>query len=149
VRQGDKPVVRTGSAEAWDLGDGVLGVTFTSKSNSIDGDVLKALTQSVELAERDFRALVITNEGGNFCVGANLLMIVMAAQQQAWDQIRGVVTQMQGAMQRIKYSTVPVVAAPFGMTVGGGLEVCMAADATQAFAETYAGLVEAGVGLIP
>jgi 3-hydroxyacyl-CoA dehydrogenase len=149
MRMGEKPVVRTSSAEAWDLGDGVLGLTFTSKANSIDGDVIKAIYEATEVAERDFRALVIANEGDHFCVGANLLMVVMAAQQKAWDQIRGVVTQMQGAMQRLKYSSIPVVAAPFGMAVGGGLEVCYAADATQAYAETYAGLVEVGVGLIP
>jgi 3-hydroxyacyl-CoA dehydrogenase len=149
MRMGEKPVVRTTTAEAWDLGDGILGLTFTGKANSIDSDVIKAINETVDIAERDFRAIVIANEGEHFCVGANLLVVMMAAQQKAWEQIRGVVQQMQGAMQRIKYSNVPVVAAPFGMTVGGGLEVCLAADATHAYCETYAGLVEVGVGLLP
>lgn len=149
LRKGESPVFKNAGAEAWDLGDGVLSLTFKTKANSIDGDVIKAIHEATTIAERDFKALVIANEGEHFCVGANLFMIVMAAKQKAWDQIRSVVAEFQGAVQRIRYASVPVVAAPYGMTVGGGLEICLAADATQAFAETFSGLVEVGVGLIP
>ncbi|NLY95158.1 MAG: 3-hydroxyacyl-CoA dehydrogenase/enoyl-CoA hydratase family protein [Myxococcales bacterium] len=149
LRKGEKPVFNNAGASAWDLGDGILGLSFKTKANSIDADVVKAINETLDIAERDFQGVVIANEGDHFCVGANLFMIVMAAQQKAWDQIGKVVSDFQGAVQRIRYSTVPVVAAPFGMTVGGGLEICLAADATQAYAETYSGLVEVGVGLIP
>jgi 3-hydroxyacyl-CoA dehydrogenase len=149
MRRGGEPVLSNGGAQAWDLGDGVLGLTFISKANSIDPNVIALLGDAVERAERDFRALVIANRGEHFCVGANLFLVVMAAQQKNWEQIRGMVRGFQLANQRMKYATVPVVAAPFGMSVGGGLEICFAADAVQAAAETYAGLVEVGVGLIP
>ena len=149
LRQGEAAVFSNRGAEAWDLGDGVLGLTFTTKANSIDDQIVAALSESVAIAERDFRGLLIYNEGEHFCVGANLFAVVMAAQQKAWDQIGDTISGLQNAVQRMKYSTIPVVAAPFGMTVGGGLEVCMGADAVQAGAETYAGLVEVGVGLLP
>jgi 3-hydroxyacyl-CoA dehydrogenase len=149
MRRGEAAVLANRGAEAWDLGDGVLGLTFKTKANSIDDTVIDALGQAVEIAERDFRGLLIYNEGDHFSVGANLFAVVMAAQQKAWDQLRTTVGGLQSTMQRMKYSNVPVVAAPFGMTVGGGFEVCMGADAVQAAAETYAGLVEVGVGLLP
>jgi len=149
TRRGDKPVFRNAGAEAWDLGDGILGLTFTTKANSIDNDVIAAIPKALEIAEKDFRGVVIANEGDHFCVGANLLMVVMGAQQKQWEMIRNTVRGFQGAVQRIKYASVPVVAAPYGMAVGGGLEVCLASHATQAYCETYAGLVEVGVGLIP
>ncbi len=149
MRQGEAPVFSNRGSEAWDLGDGVLGLTFTTKANSIDDTIVEGITQSVDIAERDFRAMVIYNEGDHFCVGANLFAVVMAAQQKAWDQLRSTISGLQGGLQRMKYSTIPVVAAPFGMTVGGGFEVCMGADAVQAASETYVGLVEVGVGLLP
>ncbi|MDH3726101.1 MAG: 3-hydroxyacyl-CoA dehydrogenase/enoyl-CoA hydratase family protein [Myxococcales bacterium] len=149
MRRGKAAVFSNRGAEAWDLGEGVLGLTFTTKANSIDDQIVAALSESVTMAERDFRGLLIYNEGDHFCVGANLFTVVMAAQQKAWDQIGDTISGLQNAVQRMKYSTIPVVAAPFGMTVGGGLEVCMGADAVQAGAETYAGLVEVGVGLLP
>ncbi len=149
VRQRTAPVVENAGASAWDLGEGVLGVTFKTKANSIDADVIGAIHQSVDRAERDFSAVLLYNEGDHFCVGANLFAIVMAANQKQWDQLRNTVQGFQGAVQRMKYATVPVVAAPYGMTLGGGLELCLASDAVQASAETYAGLVEAGVGVIP
>src|SRR4029077_15557732 len=114
-----------------------------------DPDVIGMLTQSVERAEKDFRALLIANEGEHFCVGANLFLVVMAAGAKQWDQIRQMVRGYQNATQRLKYATVPVVAAPYGMTLGGGLELCFACDEVQAAAETYSGLVEVGVGLLP
>ncbi len=149
LRRGEAPVFTNRGADAWDLGDGILGLTYKTKANSLDDHVINALSECVDVAERDFRGLLIYNEGPHFSVGANLMTVAMAAQQKAWDQIRGTVQQLQDATQKMKYSTVPVVAAPYGMAVGGGLEVCLACDAVQAYAETYAGLVEVGVGLIP
>jgi 3-hydroxyacyl-CoA dehydrogenase len=149
MRKGGAPVLKNAGAEAWDLGDGVLGLTFKSKSNSIDADVIKMIHEAVDKAETDFRGLLVYNTGEHFCVGANLFAVVMAAGAKQWDGLREMIRGYQYATQRMKYSTVPVVAAPFGMTVGGGLELCFGADSVQASLETYAGLVEVGVGLIP
>ncbi len=149
LRRGNAPVLKNDGAAAWDLGDGVLGLTFATKANSIDGDVIKMIEDSVAKAETDFRALVIANQGEQFCVGANLMLVVMSAQQKEWEQIRSLVKGFQLSCQRMKYATVPVVAAPYGMTLGGGLEICLGAGDVQAAAETYAGLVEVGVGLVP
>lgn len=149
MRRGDAPVLKNNSAQAWDLGDGVLGVTFTSKSNSLDPDNIQMLHDAVERAENDFRGVLIYNQGEHFCVGANVMLVVMAAQRKEWDNIRTLVKSYQAATQRMKYAQVPVVAAPYGMTLGGGLELCFGCDAVQAAAETYSGLVEMSVGLIP
>ena len=149
LRKGTAPVLKNDGAEAWDLGDGILGLTFKTKANSIDPDVISMLGQAADKAETDFRGMVIANEGDHFCVGANLLLVVMSASQGQWDQIKDMVKGYQYATQRLKYARVPVVAAPYGMTLGGGLELCMGSDAVQAAAETYSGLVEVGVGLIP
>jgi 3-hydroxyacyl-CoA dehydrogenase len=149
LRRGQAPVLKNDGAEAWDLGDGVLGLTFKTKANSIDPDVISMLPQAAEKAEQEFEALVIHNQGEFFCVGANLFLVVMAANNQDWDSIRTMVKGYQDATQRLKYATVPVVAAPYNMTLGGGLELCFACSAVQAAAETYTGLVEVGVGLIP
>jgi 3-hydroxyacyl-CoA dehydrogenase len=149
VRRGGAPVLKNDGAEAWDLGDGVLGLTFKTKANSLDPDVFKMMNDAVAEAEKNYRALVVFNQGEFFCVGANLFLVLMAAGGKQWEQIRAMVKAYQDATQRFKYATVPVVAAPFGMTLGGGLELCFACDAVQAAAETYAGLVEVGVGLIP
>jgi 3-hydroxyacyl-CoA dehydrogenase len=147
--RGTAPVLKNAGAEAWDLGDGVLGLTLRTKANSIDADVIKMLHEAAERAERDFRAMVIYNQGEFFCVGANLFAVVMAAQQKQWDGLREMIKGYQYATQRLKYASVPVVAAPYNMTLGGGLELCYGCDAVQAAAETYSGLVEVGVGLIP
>lgn len=144
-----KPVLKNDGAEAWDLGDGILGLTFKTKANSIDPDVISMIGQAVDKAETDFRGMVIANEGEHFCVGANLLLVVMSASQGQFDQIGEMVKGYQYATQKMKYARVPVVAAPYGMTLGGGLELCMGAGHVQAAAETYSGLVEVGVGLIP
>jgi len=149
LKRGEAPVLKNDGAECWDLGDGVLGVRFKTKANSIDGDVIGMLHMAVDRAERDFRAMVIANEGEHFSVGANLFLILMAAGQGQWDQIRDLVKSYQMSVQRMKYSRVPVVIAPYGMTLAGGLELCYGAAALQAAAETYSGLVEVGVGLIP
>jgi 3-hydroxyacyl-CoA dehydrogenase len=149
LRRGAAPVLKNAGAEAWDLGDGVLGLTFNTKANSIDPDVIRLIDDTVAKAETDFRAMVVVNGGEHFCVGANLLLVAMEASQHHWDPIRTIVRGFQAACQRMKYARVPVVAAPFGMTLGGGLEVCLGAGNVQAAAETYAGLVEVGVGLVP
>ena len=149
TRVGGKPVLSNDGAEAWDLGDGVLGLTFKTKMNSLDPDSIGMLELAAAKAEEEFRALVLFNQGEHFSVGANLLLVAMAAANQDWESIRKLVKAYQYATQRLKYATVPVVAAPYGMTLGGGLEMCFACDAVQAAAETYSGLVEVGVGLIP
>jgi 3-hydroxyacyl-CoA dehydrogenase len=149
LRRGQAPVLKNDGAEAWDLGDGVLGLSFKTKANSIDPDVIAMLPQAAERAEQDFESLVIFNQGEHFCVGANLLLVVMSANNQDWESIRSMVKNYQEATQRLKYASVPVVAAPYGMTLGGGLELCFACTGVQAAAETYSGLVEVGVGLIP
>ncbi len=149
MRKGDAPVLKNSGAEAWDLGDGVLGLTFKTKANSIDSDVIKMIHDATARAEQDFRSMVIWNQGEFFCVGANLFAVLMAAGQKQWDQLREMIRGYQYATQRMKYATVPVVAAPYNMTLGGGLELCMGSDAVQAASETYSGLVEVGVGLIP
>ena len=143
------PVLKNAGADAWDLGDGVLGLTFKTKANSIDADNIKMIHEAVARAERDFRSMVIWNQGEFFSVGANLFAVVVAAGQKQWDGLRSMIHDYQYATQRMKYSKVPVVAAPYNMTLGGGLELCFGATAVQAASETYAGLVEVGVGLIP
>ena len=142
-------VKKNHGASLVDLGDGVLCVEFHTKMNTLDNDVIAMLAEAADVAEQNFEALVIGNDGEHFGAGANLMLIAMAAQQKDWDQIESVVTNLQNAMQRLRYANVPVVAAPFQYTLGGGAEVAMAADACQAHAETYMGLVEVGVGLIP
>jgi 3-hydroxyacyl-CoA dehydrogenase len=149
MRKGGAPVLKNGGAEAWDLGDGVLGLTFKTKANSIDADVIKMLHDAAAKAESDFRGLVVFNQGEFFCVGANLMGVVFAANAKKWDELREMVKAYQYATQRLKYATVPVIAAPYNMTLGGGLELCYGCDGVQAYTETYSGLVEVGVGLIP
>ena len=149
VRTGDKAVLSNGGAEAWDIGDGVLGLTFKTKANSIDDKIIEMLHQAVAKAEAEFRGLVIFNEGSHFCLGANLFAVVVAAGKKQWDALRTMVQSFQGATQKMKYSKVPVVSAPYSMAVGGGCELCLASDSVQAYTETYTGLVEVSVGLVP
>ncbi len=149
LKANGKVVQENFGASLVDLGDGVLGVEVHTKMNTLDPDVIAMFDAAVTRAEKDFEAIVLGNDGEHFCAGANLFLIVMAAQQKNWDQIEKVVTGLQGSLQRLRYAKVPVVAAPFQYTLGGGCEVAMAADACQAHAETYMGLVEVGVGLIP
>jgi 3-hydroxyacyl-CoA dehydrogenase len=149
LRKGNAPLFSNDGAGAWDLGDGVLALTYKSKANSIDPDVISALEQATDRAEQDFRAMVILNQGDHFSVGANLFGVLIAAQQKQWGELDKMIGALQGAVQKLKYCKVPVVAAPYGMTVGGGLEVCLGCAGVQAAAETYAGQVEVGVGLVP
>lgn len=132
-----------------DLGDGVALLEFHSQSNAIGLDIIQMINFAVDEVEKNYKGLVIGNQGKNFCVGANLGMILMEAQDDNIYELDMVVRQFQNAMMKIKYSAKPVVAAPFGMTLGGGAEVCLPAAHIQASTETYMGLVEVGVGLIP
>lgn len=133
----------------FDLGDGVLNIEFHTKMNTIGAGVLEGLNKAVDLAEADYAALVVSNEGAHFSAGANVGMIFMLAIEQEWEELDMAVQWFQKTMMRMRYSTIPVVAAPHGMALGGGCELCMHADKVVAHAETYMGLVEFGVGLIP
>jgi 3-hydroxyacyl-CoA dehydrogenase len=149
VKLVSKPVLKNGSAALWDIGDGVACFEFTSKSNALDDKVLELLGQSIETVRARFKALVIYNEGGNFSLGANLGLMLFAANIAAWGEIEKLITAGQKTYKALKYAPFPVVAAPAGMALGGGCEIVLHADAVQAHAETYLGLVECGVGLIP
>ncbi len=149
VKLNAKPILKNGSAALWDIGDGVACFEFTSKMNAMDPDILDLLMQSIEKVARDFKALVIYNEGTNFSVGANLGLALFAANIAAWSEIENFVALGQTAYKMLKYAPFPVVGAPAGMALGGGCEILLHCDAVQAHAETYMGLVEVGVGLIP
>lgn len=132
-----------------DLGDGILNCEFQSKMNTIGADVLAGLNKAVDLAEKDFQGLVIGNQAANFSVGANIGMIFMMAVEQEYDELNMAIKYFQDTMMRMRYSSIPTIAAPHGMTLGGGCELSMHADKVVAAAETYIGLVEFGVGVIP
>ncbi|HAD95786.1 MAG TPA: 3-hydroxyacyl-CoA dehydrogenase [Cryomorphaceae bacterium] len=132
-----------------DLGDGILNIEFRSKMNSLGSGVLSGINKGIELAEKDFRGVVIGNHGQNFSVGANLGMIFMMAVEQEYDELNFAIKYFQDTMMRVRYSSIPVVVAPHTMALGGGCEMTLHADAVQAAAETYIGLVEFGVGVIP
>ncbi|WP_050180163.1 3-hydroxyacyl-CoA dehydrogenase/enoyl-CoA hydratase family protein [Domibacillus robiginosus] len=147
--RGTDVIKENSGARLHDIGDGAALLQFTSPNNAIGLDIIQMINASIEEVERNYQALVIGNRGKNFCVGANLGLMLMAAQDDDLWEIEATVKQFQQAMMNIKYSAKPVVAAPFGMTLGGGAEVCLPAAHIQAAHETYMGLVEAGVGLIP
>ena len=132
-----------------DLGDGILNVEFQSKMNTIGGDVLAGLNKAIDLAEKNFAGLVVGNQAANFSVGANIGMIFMMAAEQEYDELNMAIKYFQDTMMRMRYSSIPTVAAPHGMSLGGGCELSMHADKVVAAAETYIGLVEFGVGVIP
>lgn len=132
-----------------DIGEGVLNLEFHTKMNTIGGEVLEGINKAIDIAEKDFRGLVIGNDGANFSAGANLAMVFMFAIEQEYDEIDYAIRAFQNANMRVRYSSVPVVVAPHGLTLGGGCEMSMHADQVQAAAETYIGMVEFGVGLIP
>lgn len=133
----------------FDLGDGILNVEFHSKMNTIGQGTLEGLNKAIDMAEAEYKGLVISNEGDNFSAGANVGMIYMLAIEQEWEDLNMAVQWFQKTTMRLRYSSIPVVSAPHGMTLGGGCEVCMHSDKVIAHAETYMGLVEFGVGLIP
>jgi 3-hydroxyacyl-CoA dehydrogenase len=140
-----------GNAEStlFHLGDGILNLEFHSKMNTIGSGVLQGINKAIDLAEKEYNGLVIGNQGANFSVGANIGMIFMMAVEQEYDELNFAIKYFQDTMMRCRYSAIPVVVAPHGMTLGGGCEMTMHADRVVAAAETYIGLVEFGVGVIP
>ncbi|MFJ5623323.1 3-hydroxyacyl-CoA dehydrogenase NAD-binding domain-containing protein [Peribacillus loiseleuriae] len=142
-------IKKNSGATLIDIGDGVALLEFTSQNNAIGLDIIQMINFAIEEVAANYKGLVIGNQGKNFCVGANIALMLMEAQDDNIFELDMVITQFQKAMLKIKYSSKPVVVAPFNMTLGGGAEVCLPASRIQASMETYMGLVEAGVGLIP
>lgn len=132
-----------------DLGDGILNLEFQSKMNTIGGDVLAAVNKAIDLAEKNYQGLVVGNQAANFSVGANIGMIFMMAAEQEYDELNMAIKYFQDTMMRMRYSAIPTISAPHGMALGGGCEISLHADKVVAAAETYMGLVEFGVGVIP
>jgi 3-hydroxyacyl-CoA dehydrogenase len=149
LKRGNKKIAGNDSATLWDMGDGVTLLEFHSKMNSIDDSIITMMDRALDETEKNFRGLVVGNDGANFSAGANIMMVLMAAKSEEFDAIRKMGRTFQQAGQRMRYSPVPVVTAPFNLTLGGGAEVAMSGNAIQASAELYMGLVEVGVGLIP
>ena len=149
LKDAGREVERNSGASLIDLGDGVVCCEFHSKMNAIGADLIAMLHKGLKRLESDFDAMVIANQAVNFSVGANLMLVLVAAQEQEWDELHLAVKQFQNANLAIKYASKPVVSAPQGMALGGGCEVNLHAARIQAAAESYIGLVEAGVGLIP
>lgn len=149
IKANAKALLKNGSAALWDIGDGVCCFEFTSKMNSLDPDVMELLAKSIKLVASQYKALVIYNEGSNFSVGANLGMANFSANLAAWPMMEATVKGGQDTYMALKNSPFPVVGAPSGMALGGGCEILLHCDAVQAHLETYMGLVEVGVGLVP
>ena len=145
----DKQIWKNGSCRLYDLGDDVLGLQWFTKMGSIGGDVLSGIQTAIDKAEKNYKGLVIANEGANFSAGANVGMIFMLAIEQEYDELDMAIRMFQNTMMRARYSSVPVVAAPHGLALGGACELSLHADKCCPAAETYTGLVELGVGLIP
>lgn len=145
----DKTVWKNSACRLYDIGEGVTALEWKTKMNTIGGEVLEGVNKSIEITEKDFLGLVIGNEGANFSAGANVGLIFMLAAEQEWEELNAAVRLFQNTSMRIRYSSIPVIVAPHGLTLGGGCEFCLHADKVQAHAETYIGLVELGVGLIP
>ncbi|QHW35061.1 3-hydroxyacyl-CoA dehydrogenase/enoyl-CoA hydratase family protein [Paenibacillus rhizovicinus] len=149
LQRSGKIILGNAGASLLDLGDEVAGLVFHSPNNAIGGDILTAIRQSAVEVSRNWRGLVIANEGRHFCVGANLMMLLLEAQNGDFDEIDDIISLFQNSMLTLKRLDRPVVAAPHRMTLGGGVEACLPADRIVFSAETYFGLVETGVGLIP
>ncbi len=149
IKLASEPLLKNASAALWDVGDGVAALEFTTKMNALDGEIMGLIQQAIPLVQERFKALVIYNEGSNFSAGANLGMAMFAVAAGMWGEIEKLISGGQQALKALKYAPFPVVAAPAGMALGGGCEVLLHSDAVQAHAETYVGLVECGVGLLP
>ena len=144
------PVFKNSGCTVHDLGDGVMNVEFRTKMNAVGGEVLEGINKAIDIAEKEgWKGIVLGNNAPNFSAGANLAMIMMQAIDQEWEELNFAIRYFQNTVMRIRHSAVPVVSAPHGMTLGGGCEIVMHSDAAIAAAETYNGLVEVGVGLIP
>ncbi len=144
-----KTIWKNAETSIIDLGDGILNLEFHSKMNTIGGTVLEGINKAIDLAEKEYKGLVVSNNGENFSAGANVGLIFMMAVEQDYDELDFAIRQFQETMMRIRYSSIPVVAAPHQMALGGGCELILHADLTVAHAESYIGLVEFGVGVIP
>jgi 3-hydroxyacyl-CoA dehydrogenase len=149
LRASGKVLWKNAGASVIDLGDGILNVEFHSKMNSLGTDVIQGLLKGVEMAENGYRGLVVGNDAPNFSAGANLGLVYMQALEQEFDELNMMIQQFQQAMMRMRYSSIPVVGTPHGLTLGGGCELNLHCDRVVASAESYIGLVEFGVGLIP
>ncbi|MCY9696983.1 3-hydroxyacyl-CoA dehydrogenase/enoyl-CoA hydratase family protein [Paenibacillus alginolyticus] len=149
LKQQNKVIRSNSGASLIDIGDGVACLEFHSPNNAIGADILTMIQQSVDEVRSNYRGMVVANEGKNFCVGANVMLLLMEAQDGEWDEVDGIIRLFQNSMLKLKRLEKPVVAAPHKMTLGGGVEACMPADQIIFSAETYYGLVEVGVGLIP
>jgi 3-hydroxyacyl-CoA dehydrogenase len=149
LKERNKVVKENQGATLYDIGDGVLCLEFHTKMNAVDGDIVSMMNEGVALAEKEFAGMVIANHAENFCVGANLMLVFLEAQNKNFGNIETMVRELQNACMRLRYSGKPVVSAPAGMALGGGAEICLGADRIRAAAETYMGLVEVGVGLLP
>ncbi|HXS35162.1 MAG TPA: 3-hydroxyacyl-CoA dehydrogenase/enoyl-CoA hydratase family protein [Flavipsychrobacter sp.] len=145
----EKVVWKNSACKLYDIGDDVVALRWNTKMNTVGGEVLEGVQKAVAIAEDKYRGLIIANGGENFSAGANVGLIFMFAAEQEYDELDFAVRQFQAATMRLRYSSIPVIVAPHGLTLGGGCEMCLHADAVQAAAETYIGLVEVGVGLIP
>lgn len=145
----DKIVWKNANAAVYDIGDEVLGLQWNTKMNTMGGEVLSSINKAIELAEKNYKGLVISNEGANFSAGANVGLIFMFAIEQEYDELDMAIRMFQNTMMRARYSSVPVIIAPHGLALGGGCELSLHSDKICAAAETYTGLVELGVGLIP
>ncbi len=145
----DNTVWKNSACRLYDIGDGVAGFEWSSKMNSIGGEVLEGLNKAIAISEEKFKGLVIANTGANFSAGANIGMIFMLAIEQEYDELDMAIRMFQNSMMRVRYSSIPVVIAPHALSLGGGCEMNLHADKICAAAETYIGLVELGVGLIP
>ncbi|GHO43836.1 3-hydroxyacyl-CoA dehydrogenase/enoyl-CoA hydratase family protein [Ktedonospora formicarum] len=149
LKSANRTVHKNESATLIDMGDGVACLEFHTKMNSIDEGIIEMIHYAVEEGPKQFRALVVGNDAADFSAGANLFLVLMGARQGAWAMIENAINGLQQANQRLKYSPIPVVAAPTGRALGGGCEIIMHCNHTRALAESYIGLVEVGVGVIP
>lgn len=145
----NKTIWKNSGTTITDIGDGIINLEFHTKMNSIGGEVIEGINKAIDIAEKEYRGLVISNEGANFSAGANVGMIFMMAVEQEYDELNFAIKAFQNAMMRIRYSSIPVVVAPHNLALGGACEMSLHADRVVAHAETYMGLVEFGVGLIP
>jgi 3-hydroxyacyl-CoA dehydrogenase len=145
----EKTIWKNNSCQLVDLGDDVYGLQWQTKMGSIGGDVLSGIQTAIDKAEKNAQGLVIANEGANFSAGANVGMIFMLAIEQEYDELNFAIQQFQQTMMRVRYSSIPVITAPHGLTLGGACELSLHSDKCLPAAETYTGLVELGVGLIP
>ena len=145
----EKTVWKNSACKLVDIGDDVVALSWNTKMNSIGGEVLEGVNKSIAIAEEKYKGLVIANSGTNFSAGANVGLIFMFAVEQEYDELDMAIRQFQNTTMRLRYSSIPVAVAPHGMALGGGCEMCLHADTVQAAAESYIGLVEMGVGLIP